>query len=101
MNQTTSTLIPAQPGWGIVIPLAEEDGQVLDVAHEPIIAWLLNSSNGYAPTPITIAGPEYQADFILLPDGSYEAPGLASYPDKAALLQEMKNQEQQRERKRK
>lgn len=39
LTRTASSIVPAQPGWSVLIPSYDDTGKVADLIAEPAIAW--------------------------------------------------------------
>lgn len=90
------TVIPAQPGWGVCIPLHDEKGRVEDIHIEPVVAWLVeynddNQTETATSTPITATEGLMDDNIIQRPDGSFGDFG-SDYNDKDAVLKELERQ---------
>ena len=89
MNQ----IIPAQPGWSIVLAEFDRDGDKITGLHyEPVISWLLlvdESKPHMVPAvecvPVTIRGENRDAP-IRRPDDTLYLPGWGDVATEAELI---------------
>lgn len=104
-EKTTSTIIPAAPGWELAVYIKGGDDYVAYISCEPIIAWDIERSEGpFHPsanrpgehwvsrevTPITVGVPtiEHFGNIwaIKRPDGKFEQPDGATISSEEELL---------------
>lgn len=98
MNQKDMpTIVPASPGWSLVLPITEGN-KVISVFYEPIIAWAIQI--GYAvkgegqlihfTTPITVEGNSgYETEIIRDPEGGLKETGNMSFLDEQDVIERL------------
>lgn len=84
-------VVPAAPGWAVVVPVWEghRDPELVDLRFEPVIAWRFESeflSDGGVTTfcaPLTVEGSGLEhcegAGIVRRPNGSFTAPSHEDY----------------------
>lgn len=93
------TAIPAAPGWGQVIPIMGEDGQVETFVLEPIVCWLVEhgrTAGGVSFAhcePVTaMEGLDTANGMLQRPDGSYGEAYGGDFFSRDDVLKELRRQ---------
>lgn len=69
------TIVPASPGWFVLDPVQDEDGQVREFHREPVIAWRIelgrSERRGYFTmvNPVTVEHVPDAGEIMQRPDG--------------------------------
>lgn len=77
MRKNYPNIVPAYPGFSVLVPTIEDDNTVCNVELEPVVAWAFDDE-GCGPVPVTLSG-QNEAAAIVGPNGVVFA-GDLDYP---------------------
>lgn len=92
-NHTFS--VPATPGWFLSVPIFSDDGEVVDLDDQPIVAWIIeyneNGDRWRTAFPVSASSSVSESfDYaILQPDRTYDVLGLAKGLTKSEAIAAM------------
>lgn len=71
MKKIYPNMVPAYPGFSVLVPTIDEDNTVCNVELEPVVAWAFDGE-GIGPVPVTLSG-QNDAAAIVDPNGGVYA----------------------------